>query len=310
MRYWRLCLVGLLCWGGGMPRSNAANFESALTVGTSADFVANASIIGMSSSAAGIFENPAGLIRIKSGSASLFSASFMNEVTYQNAAVGVLLPFGFLGVGYMEAGVSNIPHTGVNSGNEFYVRDWYDYKDSLIRLAYQANVEQVGSFGVAVTQYSRHAFNATASGMGVDVGYVWQNPSLECSVFLRHLLTTQGGMMTTYENGGTRWEDMPLEPTVGLRYFVGPWGFVAAQYTALGRYSLWAGSVRLYPIASNLLAVNAGLKQFLVDEKISHGFTMGVSLELMTLSTHYAYEVLEDHPEYNGKHYVSVSFDF
>jgi len=301
---------GLLGWASMMGVCHAATFESALMVGTSADFVANASMIGLSSSAAGVFENPAGLVRIKSGSASLFSASFMNEVTYQNAAVGVLLPFGFVGVGYMEAGVSNIPNTGVNAGNEFFVRDWYDYKDALIRLAYQTNMEQVGSFGVAVTHYSRNAFKTKASGVGVDVGYVWQSPSLECSVFFRHLLSTQGGMVTTYENGSTRFESMPLEPTVGLRYFVGPWGFVGAQYTAIDRYSLWSGTVRVYPIASNIVALNAGVKQFLVDQKISQGFTMGVSLELMTLATHYAYEVLEDHPEYNGKHYVSVSFDF
>ena len=59
----------------------------------------------MSSTADSVFGNPAALYRINKLSSSFFTTTFMDEVTYQNAAIAIRLGLGTLGLGYMNLGV-------------------------------------------------------------------------------------------------------------------------------------------------------------------------------------------------------------
>lgn len=288
---------------------NAAPFESILKMGASAEMVANGSVMGWSKTAAGVFENPASLTRTKSGSVSLFTTALMNEVTYQNMGVSVLMPFGVLAAGYMEATVPNIPHTGVTNQNEFYVKEWFDYKDSLMRLGYQFQPLTQWSIGFVATGYNRTAYKVSGSAFSFDIGSLWTENDWEASVLARNVITSQGGMKTTFDNGTTRYEAMPLESVVGVRWVFGKWGSIGGQYE-MSSTSTWASFFSVNPLASPVLSIHAGLKQIPQLQSIRTGYTLGVSVELLTLSAQYAFETIPDHPEMTAQHYVSVAFEF
>jgi len=301
--------VSFLIWVMVSVVVTAAPFESILKMGASAEMVANGSVIGWSHTAAGVFENPASLTRIKSGSVSLFTTALMNEVTYQNVGVGVLLPFGVLAAGYMEATVPNIPHTGVSDMNEFYVKEWFDYKDSLMRVGYQVQPLSEWSIGLVATAYNRTAYKVNGTAFSLDIGSLWTENDWEVSVLARNILTSQGGMKTTFDNGVTRYEAMPLESVVGARWVFGKWGSIGGQYE-IGSTSTWASFIRFNPLASSILSVHAGLKQIPQLQSMRTGYTLGVSVELLTLSAQYGFETIPDHPEMTAQHYVSVAFEF
>ena len=121
--------------------------------GISAHSIALGSIEGFSHSATSIFDNPAGLYRVKNYSISVFKSTIMDyQLFYNSVAFASATPLGKIGFGFYEAASFEIPETGTymeGATKKHQVIDNFDYKSSIYKFSYQGNFKPNLYFGTS-----------------------------------------------------------------------------------------------------------------------------------------------------------------
>ena len=299
--YSLLCPVSILAGG---------DYFMPTDVGSSARMIRVGNIEGFNTMSSGVFENPAALYRINQVAISAFTTTLMNEVSYKNISIATKVPFGVLGLGYMTAGVTGIPHTyeqvyDPGTGSEFAVDRYFEYNNTMAKISYELSQTDTLHFGVSAVYYNTTLDTYKGQGYNFDAGLLIDVKGLSLSVSAKNIVPA---LKIKYSNGET--ETPPLQMAYGAKY---RWG----DFDALGQLKTVGSSRRLLksfglsytPSFANFFEVSGGYKEVAVVQDVRSSFTLGVGLNVFDVSLDYAYES-SDHIEYNSKHYFSVGIAY
>jgi uncharacterized membrane protein len=285
----------------------AADYLLLTDLGTSAKMLGIAGIEGFSDSANAVFDNPAGLYRFDNSSMSLFTTTLMGEAVFVNGSIAAETPFGRIGVGYMEATVTDIPHTGIipaslNFNQPFYVKSYFDYKNTIVKLSYQVDLNDNFSLGLSGTRYSNEYFDVTGEGFNGDVGLVYISDDFEVSFLARNVVPN---LKVEYADGAT--EDLVTQLIAGVSYRY--WDLVPyLQYKNSQSSGLFSGGLTYIPSMFEHIAFSIGYRESMAVGELRSGVTLGLGLMVDGMQFHYAYEQ-SSHVEFNSKNYFSIQIN-
>lgn len=292
--------VLIFCFLAISPVFSAAKFDTITDLGVSARHIGTGGIDGFSRSASAVFENPASLYRIDTAAFSFFTATVMNEARYNQISLVTDTTLGRFGVGYMVVGVSDLPHTGQNSQNEFYVKSLFDYQNSVLKLAYQNSIAPDLHVGGALVRYGLAYFDVAGAGHNMDLGLLWEQQWGQVSLSVKNLLWNG---FVTYEDGKTERVATDMALGYGNRFF--------QEFDIMGQvvrrqdHTLLSAGLIYTPDFLPYVSLMAGYRDYLVLDKVKAKASVGLGLHLGKMDFYYAYEK-SDHVEFDGKHYFSV----
>lgn len=301
-----LGLIGYLIFSSALWSSEALLLTD---LGTSAQMIALGNIEGYSRSACAIFENPAGLYKIKKFSMAAFTTRLFSEVSFRNVALAWATPIGTIGAGYMSADVSDIPSTYLDTSKQqqFQVDHYFRYDNILAKLAYQGTPFKFFHAGGSLNYYTSRMDQYKSAGWSIDLGGLFDFQPFQLSVILKNAIPLT---KITYTNDAD--SDYKGEET---QQFNTNWTLIYhwADFNFLGQYktvSHHANPLRAYgihytPSFIPLISVYGGYKeyyQYIVD--VANIYTVGIGLNLFALQFHYAYEK-SDHYEFDNNNYFS-----
>jgi len=304
-----------------MLASTSRYYFPASAAGSSAGVVRLGMIEGMSEGADSVFANPASLYRINQLSTSLFTTTFMDEVTYRNAAIALRFSFGTVGVGIMDLGVDDLEKT-VKTDAGVDVDSYFNYKNSLLKLAYGFSQSEQVHFGLSGTYYFNKFDTVSASAFNLDFGTVVKFDRLEFSFLVRNMLVSNDVVFADTETGSNssngQTENLPLETVYSLKYAKGHFNLYGQLKTIGSERALQKHvALEFKPKFLPVLSLSAGMYQYsllhyeegelLDDQKLTASF--GMTLNLRGVTFDYAYEKSE-HIEFDHKHFFSAGFSF
>ena len=326
-----LVLIGCLFLSTAGVAQEAGLAFYAPEVGSSARSIRLGNVEGFSNLANTIFENPAGLYRIRKFSTSAFTTKFMDEVGYTNISSSMRLLVGMLGAGLMSTGVDDIPETYVRDDGEFDVSGYFHYRNYVGKLAYQYSVSRYMHVGAAYTYYLTRFHEVEGKGQNLDLGFVIDSDALDFSFTVKNVLRSQyvtysdssvapegfEGSDAEYSSDG-RQEQLPLQTVYGLRYTMRHFQLFG-QLKTVGKERQFVRSfgVNYNPTFLPFFHLSGGYKQFALTRSeegdtatdIDSSYTMGLGLDLFGVSFDYAFEKSE-HIEFENKHYFSFGISF
>jgi len=280
-------------------------------VGSSARMIGMGGVEGFGFGAENVFENSAGLSRIKHYGMSAFTTKFMDEAEYKNIAGAVRIGNGVLGIGYMTLGYKDIAETGQNSSSgEYYRISNFRYDNSVVKVGYARDVticEKTVHIGTALDYYFTNMSTYTSNGVNLDCGMLI--PVIlgsEVSVNLKNILWFSD---KRYNNGGN--EHLPLE-------FVGSVRVPIMDIRVLGQVKAIENKptilknigIEYIPGIIKLVNVEVGYKEgYDAVERVKGTLTAGMGLKVEGVTAQYAYEQCE-YRENESKHYFSIGFQY
>ncbi|MFC1770615.1 hypothetical protein ACFLZV_01895 [Candidatus Margulisiibacteriota bacterium] len=282
-------------------------------LGTSARMIRIGNIEGFSKLANVTFENPSSLHRLNRFSASAFMTTLMHEVEYKNLALGIRLPIGVVGLGYMTAEVSEIPHTYMKSDLEetFGVDEYFNYHSSLAKVAYCLSQSKNIHFGISATYFLTNLYTYTGSGYNFDAGVTIENEKLAISIAMKNIASS---LKVKYKNSEEEnysgIENLPLQTVFAIKYLIDDFA-VYAQIKSFGSNRKLTNALGLSytPSILPIITISGGYKEFVVIREVRNNYSLGIGLNLFDISFDYAYERSE-HIQFNHKHYFSVGLEF
>lgn len=285
-------------------------------LGTSARMIGLANIEGYDASSSAIFENPAGLYRIKNWSAAIFSTTILSQVDYTAFSLAYKTQYGTFGLGRMSASVDDIPHTSDN-GSSFEADSFFDYNNSLYKLAYQYSLDRDFSIGVALNIYEVDADQfLEGSGTNMELGAIYniRKIKVETSALVRNFITGSGisYSSSTSEYDTNESEELPQNLIIGGRYYGWKDWSVYAQFKHYSTRDQFFGSYALqyHPTYIPFLSLSLGNKSFAVSPiRVRSVTTAGIGLHFGPLNFYYAYEASEN-PEYENHNFFSLGVSF
>lgn len=287
----------------------AAEYELLTDLGASAQTIGVGGVEGFSKASSVIFENPAGLGRSGTNSLSMFTTTLLDDAYYKNIALSGVTPFGTVGFGYMEATVYDIPFTSEDTiTNEFKADSYFDYKDTAFKVGYQFALSDSLSLGGSYVSYARNLLNISAKGANMDAGLLYTQPNYMISFFVRNIIP-QSKVVFSYSDGTTATESLPTEPILGGKYRFNDSVDLMGQIRYRRSKALNSFGIVFTPREYEYIELSGGYREYLVLDRVKGGITLGLGLELYGLRFNYAYEKLEDHPQYDNKSYFSVSMN-
>jgi hypothetical protein len=290
-----------------------AEFFQGTNLGSSARMIRMANIEGFSGLSSTIFDNPAGMMIVPAQRhLNFFYSQLMQEVEYKNVAGTIRTPYGVFGAGIMLTEVSGIPVTtqdiSADPENPLFLEtgEYFDYLNGVMKFSYGFSQSEHLHFGLSGSYYFTKIHTYTGSGMNVDAGMLYDTPVFGASIVLRNVAS---GLKVKYSNGSS--ETLSLQTAYGARYRLMPDLQVYGQVKIVGGSKKMANSfAAVYtPYFLPYITISGGYKEFLVLKEVKGGVTLGVGLTLGSISADYALEQ-SDHPEFNGKHYLSMGFAF
>lgn len=310
------CMIGV-----SEIRSESTYFIPS-SVGSSAKSVRLGNVNGFSNASDSVFDNPAALFRVNKFSSSLFATTFMEEVVYQNASIGVRLPVGVLAVGYMGVGVADVPKTRKDVLNpslpsddptnyEIASESGFSYSNQMLKVAYEFSQNKYLHFGISGSYFTTVMDTYKATGLNADVGVVIESGPLAISIAAKNVIPS---LKVKYTNSASatynQTESLPMETSYGAKYKMD-------EITLLGQITmkdsdkkmLKAAGIEYTPKFVKMLRLSAGYKEFSVITTTKSSISMGLGLELAGVNFDYAYEQ-SDHIIFNSKHYFSVGLSF
>jgi hypothetical protein len=300
-------------------------------VGSSARSIRLGNIEGFSHLANTVFENPAGMYRIRKFSTSAFTTRFMDEVGYTNVSAAMRMPVGMLGAGLMMTGVDGIPETYMRDDGEFDVSGYFNYRNNVAKLAYQYSVSRYVHVGAAYTYYLTRFHEVEGKGQNLDLGFIIDSDALDFSFAVKNVLRSQKitysdssvapegyeGTDEEYSSDGVQ-EQLPLQTVYALRYTMRHFQLFG-QLKTVGKERQFVRSfgVNYNPTFLPFFHLSGGYKQFALtrseegetNSDINTSYTMGLGLDLFGVSFDYAFEKSE-HIEFENKHYFSFGISF
>ena len=269
-------------------------------LGTSADMIGKGNIEGFTDSASAIFENPASLVYVEAKSMSAFTTTIFGEAGYVNCAIAVKLPVGTVALGYMEASVGGNVHSA-EANSRFVEAYQYDYKNTVIKGAYQLPLNESLSIGAGISFYHNTLDQVSGDGRDLDIGMLYQHGPLSVSAYIRNLFAGQ----VSYSNNQT--EQLPRQETVSAAY-VWSWVTGYAQIKHENDQLMPALGIS-YQVPHMPLELKMGYKTYEVLGSTGSGLVLGTSLVLNGLRFDYAYEK-SSHPSFDNHNYFSIALSF
>jgi hypothetical protein len=298
----RVFIVSVVYITSSLSVINSAPYDLIYDLGTSARQIAIGNVDGFSDAADTVFENPAGLYRVKQMSLAAFSSNVMNEVKYVNVALsGGDTKIGRIGVGFMQASVTGIPETVRNTESSTAhpgVKTFFDYKSTVYKVAYQTAINKNIEFGINYVYYQNSLYSYSGRGSNIDLGVIYAHPKYETSILIRNAIPNQ---KVTYNTGA--YEPLPIQYSVSMkRSFKNGWD-VYPQIKYFHSEWLMSMGARYTPHFLPYIHFMSGYKSFLdATQKRHNNVTFGIGLDIMGLSIFYTYErsdyVLKDHKNY------------
>lgn len=288
--------------------ANYKDYNIQTEYGISAQSIALGSVEGFSGSATSIFENPAGLYRVKNYSLSIFKSSIMNyQVLYNSVAFAANTPFGKIGLGFYEAASFDIPENGtyIEGGQTKYqTTDTFDYKSSIYKLSYQSELTPNLYYGTSFTLYSHRYYDVNGKGSNVDAGLIYLKNNTEYSFLLRNAFP---GAQVNYS--GYDSENIPTHMVVSAKRKV--WHVDAyTQMKKIRSFYLPSFGFSITPKRMSYIEFITGFKEQLdVTYNRHKRWTFGIGLNLFDLNFYYAYE-RSDYILQDGKNYFSMHYNF
>jgi hypothetical protein len=291
--------------------SNAIVCAEALMLtdlGTSARMIALGNIEGFDGGSNSIFENPAGLYRIKNISAGAFTTKLMHEVVYRNLTLAMKTDLGTFAAGYMSADVSDIPHTYRRSDNRFDVSYYFRYETLLGKLGYQTSINENIHIGIAADYYETSLDTYKGRGWNMDGGMIVDLSPLELSFTARNILRFSKAKYTDGDDSEYEGEEKyPFQAVVSGKYNFLDFDVLGQVKTNAGRSrNLMALGLQYNPWILKMFHLYGGYKEYYGTVDVMHVRTLGIGLSLYGVSFDYAYED-SDHFEYSTNHYFSFS---
>jgi len=308
-----LLFLFFVCVGASSFLHAQAEFFQGTNLGSSARMIRMANIEGFSQLSSSIFDNPAGIMIIPAERhLNFFYSQLMQEVEYKNVAGTIRTPYGVFGAGIMLTEVSGIAVTtqdiSVDAENPPFLEtgEYFDYMNGVMKFSYGFSQSEHLHFGVSLSYYFTKIYTHTGDGMNVDAGMLYDTPVFGTSIVLRNLAS---GLKVKYSNGGS--ETLSLQTVYGVRYRLMPDVQLFGQVKIVGGSKKMANAVAAVYTPSFLpyITVSGGYKEFLVLKDVKGGLAFGLGLTLGSISADYAFEQ-SDHPEFDGKHYLSMGFAF
>ena len=301
-------VIGLIMMVFLTPSVHSASYLMITDLGSSAEMIRRGNIEGFSVGSNAIFENPASLHHVNMLSTSVFASQIMKEVNYRNLSVAIDSGVGVFGIGYMDAGVDDIPQTRMN-GSVVEAIGVFSYKNRVIKVGYQNSITEDLHLGVNAVGYMNEIHTYTGSGYNLDAGILYSFSELDVSLFARNLVPTKIEYSDTEDPQYKGEESLPLQVVFGVSY---PFGDIdiLGQFKFDGVNTLMSAGLDYTPgFLFDMLTISGGYKEFSVLDNISSTITLGVGLNLFGLSIDYAYEK-SDHFEYDSNTFASIGFDF
>lgn len=301
-------MVAVLLILGLSTQAHSAAYLMISELGSSAEMIRRGNIEGFSKGSNAIFENPAGLHNINLVSTSVFASQIMQEVDYRNVSLAFNSGVGVFAIGYMDAGVEDIPITQMN-GEIVEAVGSFSYMNRIIKLAYQNSITDKLHLGVSAVGYMNEIHTYVGTGYSLDAGAIYTFSDLTVSLFARNLIPTTVDYTDSADPTYSGQEELPLHTVFGIAYPFGDLD-VMGQFKFDGVNTLMSVGVDYTPsFLFGMLTLSGGYKEFSVLDTISNTITIGAGINLFGLSLDYAYEK-SDHFEYDANNFASVGFDF
>ncbi|RAP25780.1 hypothetical protein DID78_07275 [Candidatus Marinamargulisbacteria bacterium SCGC AG-343-D04] len=284
--------------------SNAVDFALLTDIGSSAQSIALGNIEGYSAGSDAVFSNPANLSKTSGYSMSVFSTTFMEEINYYNLSMSGKTPFGTVGIGIYESSVTNLPKTKRrnDSSQTIYTDSYFDFKNSTLKLSYQTQLSPKTSIGASYSYYSINFEKYRGEGINFDVGLVHSTHLYSLSVFTQNLLPHSH---VSYSNGKS--EALPFYISSTLMYPYRAFQFIPQLKYGQENLLLSCGILYTPPFFAFMDLLMGYKQQLDYTSKRHQKLTFGVSLRLVDIDIHYAYErsdyFLTDHHNYISFNY-------
>lgn len=286
----------------------SASYLMITELGSSAEMIRRGNVEGFSKGSNAIFENPAALHHVNVISTSVFASQIMQEVEYRNISIAFNTGAGIFALGYMDAGVEDIPITAMN-GDIVEAVGSFSYMNRVFKAAYQNSITDQLHLGVSAVGYLNEIYTYTGNGYSLDVGAMYMFSDLSVSLFARNIIPTTVVYTDSADDDYSGEEQLPLHAIFGIAYPFGEMD-ILGQFKFDGINTLMSVGLDYTPsFLLGALTISGGYKEFSVLDGVSNTITLGVGLNLFGLSIDYAYEK-SDHFEYDANNFASVGFDF
>ena len=282
----------------------ANEFQLATDIGANARQIAMGTIDGFSKDSTAIFENPAGLYHIKSKSASFFTATYLNEVDYNNMSFAKKTRFGTFGLGLMKVSISDNPVTGVDNAGEHVLVDSFTFNNWVLKTSYEKSIRPNIHWGVSFNTYGQTLDDTSGYGHNFDTGVIIIEGKNTISLAVKNLSINQN---ITFSDGSK--EQLTTQYVAGIKHDLNTEWSLYGQYKFKEENSLFSAAVSYTPYFAPYCELLAGYKQVSIGNIEKDTTTLGFSLDLNTFKVAYCYEKSE-HISHNSPNYFSVAIDF
>ena len=293
----------------GVQPIQGADFAIISDIGASAQSIGMGNIEGFSKAADTVFENPAGLYRIKNTSVSFFKTTVMEqEVLYHALSIAQKTPMGTIGFGYFETSVYDIAKTKrrITYVPVHEVDYLFDYKNSIYKLSYQRSLKPGFEIGGSFTSYQHRYYDVNGKGSNIDLGMIWHKRNRELSFLIRNIAPNS---KVYYSNPNYDYEPIPTHFVLSGKL---PYRTLCVypQLKKIRSQVLPSLGLSLSPTFIPFINFLTGYKETLdYTYNRVHSWSFGMGLSLYDLQLNYAYErsdyILQDH-----KSYFSIAYFF
>jgi hypothetical protein len=294
-------------------------------LGSSARMVRLGGVMGMSSYADSIFENPAALKRVQKFSSSFFTSTLMDEVEYQNLAFAIRAPVGVFGIGFMTVGVDDIASTLAKKyadRTEYFVDYYFNYMNSVAKASYQLSLNKGFHLGFSGSYFFSSFDTVTADGFNMDFGVLMTTKRFDFSFLMKNMMSSNEILYSDSEEGvnssDEQSEKLSLESIYSLQYKLRHFSMYG-QIKSNGSETVFHKMVALQfnPRFLRAFQCSVNYKRYpvsqyeegVLDSVEKNSFGAGLTFKLFGVNIDYAYET-SDHIEYSNKHYMSAGYSF
>jgi hypothetical protein len=279
--------VFFLIMGIWMSQLCAADALIVSDLGTSAQMIGAGHIQGFDKTAATVFENPAGLYRVKRVSIfNFFSNTMGDQVSFYHGGVAVETPYGNVGAAMFQAKVPNVDYTGLDGLGQPTSLGTFDYTNTIYKFAYGYSLTPYAHVGVAYSYYSSKSYQLNASGYNTDLGAIVDVEPFQFSVVGKNVLPASN---LRYSDGQI--ETLPTQWVMGAKYTFDNLAFLGQVANQTGVGLLKSAGVQYQPDGvDSLMIFSAGYSEFYTGTSAKSRVSVGVGLQFSSVQVHVAFE--------------------
>ncbi|RAP32690.1 hypothetical protein DID75_04355 [Candidatus Marinamargulisbacteria bacterium SCGC AG-410-N11] len=289
----------------------ATPFALITDLGSSAQTIGKGNVEGFNETASVIFENPAGLYQTNQYSWSIMRTTVISEVNYTSIAISGKTPVGRMAFGYYEAAVTDIPETAINNTaesikKEFYIKGYFDYKNSIYKASYQTSFSDNLHFGANYSIFSHKYYKINGKGYDFDLGFIYNHSLATLSLSAQNILPSS---KVVYDLERSNPEELLPQYTLSAHIPIKSI-HIYPQVKMAYKKPLLSIGLSYKPSFFPYLELLGGYRQKLsyTLEKRSN-ITLGLTCNIHGIRLSYAYEPIQ-YFKRNHQHYFSIGQTF